>query len=1598
MNFSINWDPNVLDFVSVENATLRGLEVDRDFFTDNTGTGFLVLTWDQIEAVLLPDDTRIFSLCFRAIGPVGTSTPVSFVDDPQRIFVSTTTNGNAGLNTSDGTVTILPPESLNLNVSNATVSPGQPFCIDVTAENFNELVELKYSMGWETKLLEFDRVDNFGIPGLDASDFDVSSAASGFLSVDWTSEDFAGESLPDDAILYSICFNAKDDAKLGDCDAVFFSDIPDPIRAVTANSGGNSIAVTDLGNDVCIFDPGGLTVEASDVMDVEPESTVCIPINVRRFEDFSEMKFSLNWNPSLFEFVNVQPTGTLPGLTVNNFSTNLSSLGIIGVSWQSADGSGVDVNDEEVIFEICLKAVGQRLSCSNMEITSSPVPFEVKSPATGDSNQSLNPLNGQLCIGDALALELVSTTPPTCSTSDDGSIRIVVNGGNENSYTYFWTDESGTVQGTDATVNGLASGNYIFNVTDANGLTLTDTVMLDSRNPAPIANAGPDRNLSCGQTSALLQILGSSVGENISYTWEIIEGRGNTIAQNFLANEAGIYQLMVTNDSTGCSAVDTVVVTLSDQPNVDAGEDRSLSCIEESIQLDGSNSDQEDDITYQWSTRNGGVILEGENTLNPTIEVAGTYILILTKEGTESVCTASDTVIVTDSRINIVADAGADRILGCSGEPVVLGSSRSTMGDNITVQWTDEGGGLVSGTENQLEAEAVSPGAYILTITDQVSGCFAVDTVMVNPDENLPVVAPGFIDQLDCNTTEVALNIQVSNTSGSDVSVIWFDTNGRLESPNDTAFAPMVSEPGIYEVIVTNVESGCSTTQGGIEVTFNFDEPTANVEGETVLGCEATSSIILSAAGSSEGDGFIYNWTSNMENALIRANEDEAEVFDPATYYLEVTNISNGCTAVDSITLTVTEDRPTVNIAMPIPIPCTGGTTELDGSGSSEGTYSWVRLEEGGIILNADENIATVEEPGLYGLRVTDMDGCVAFDSILVTQADTSSIQVEVDYSSRDLTCTIDAATVTISASPADGNYIYNWIADNGQNVPDPAAAMNEISEAGLITVEVTETNLNCTRTALVILNRDEELSEIAVVDDTDALTLDCGSGIVMLDASATNPTSQEEFIWKDPNGNIIDGAGLTPEVGEPGMYTFILSNPENGCTDSLSINVETASDLVAVIEEVEDITCVDTLILLRGFNSSNGQNIEYEWTSAEGNEVRPLEGAAAFITMPGTYTLLVRNTETMCEATTSVTVSSNLETPTADAGLDEDLGCGTSLAIGDINPTIGDSITYSWTLNGQAIPENMARINASSPGTYVLTVLNTTNGCSASDEVVITQNFQLELADAGSGETTCERDSLLLMANLPDGAQGVWTTTSPDARIGDATSPETLIGRLERGENLFIWTLSTAECPSYSADTVIISVEQAPVANNDRFELGAKDDSISLRVVANDNLFNVLDWSAEVQNKPSLGEVTSFVNGLARYTTRAFASGTDQFTYEICSITCPDLCSSATVTIEIERDKDSQFDDLPNVITVNNDELNNELIFDVLTTGNFPDNQISIFNRWGDIVYEAKPYMNDWAGIGLDGKELPQGTYYYILRLDVAEGIIIRGDITILK
>jgi gliding motility-associated-like protein len=71
-------------------------------------------------------------------------------------------------------------------------------------------------------------------------------------------------------------------------------------------------------------------------------------------------------------------------------------------------------------------------------------------------------------------------------------------------------------------------------------------------------------------------------------------------------------------------------------------------------------------------------------------------------------------------------------------------------------------------------------------------------------------------------------------------------------------------------------------------------------------------------------------------------------------------------------------------------------------------------------------------------------------------------------------------------------------------------------------------------------------------------------------------------------------------------------------------------------------------------------------------------------------------------------------------------------------------------------------------------------------------------------------------------------------------------------------------------------------------------------------------------------------------------------------------------------------------LISVNNDGLG----YDYLHIDNielYPENEISIFNRWGNIVFQAKGYDNynvKFTGINLASKNVTDGVFYYVLKI----------------
>lgn len=81
-------------------------------------------------------------------------------------------------------------------------------------------------------------------------------------------------------------------------------------------------------------------------------------------------------------------------------------------------------------------------------------------------------------------------------------------------------------------------------------------------------------------------------------------------------------------------------------------------------------------------------------------------------------------------------------------------------------------------------------------------------------------------------------------------------------------------------------------------------------------------------------------------------------------------------------------------------------------------------------------------------------------------------------------------------------------------------------------------------------------------------------------------------------------------------------------------------------------------------------------------------------------------------------------------------------------------------------------------------------------------------------------------------------------------------------------------------------------------------------------------------------------------------------------------------------------------LFTPNGDGINDAWYIENIE--NYPDNEVMVFNIHGQQIYSQKGYVNEWKGT-YNGKELPDGTYYYILRF-AREKELFKGSIDILR
>jgi len=160
---------------------------------------------------------------------------------------------------------------------------------------------------------------------------------------------------------------------------------------------------------------------------------------------------------------------------------------------------------------------------------------------------------------------------------------------------------------------------------------------------------------------------------------------------------------------------------------------------------------------------------------------------------------------------------------------------------------------------------------------------------------------------------------------------------------------------------------------------------------------------------------------------------------------------------------------------------------------------------------------------------------------------------------------------------------------------------------------------------------------------------------------------------------------------------------------------------------------------------------------------------------------------------------------------------------------------------------------------------------------------------------------------------------------------------------------------------------------------IGGEVDQITLDA----GIWGSLEWNT--------GDINSTIDIRGRDVTDP--SKNENTGYYWVTVTDENMCTNTdTMAVTVMRQLD-----IPNAITPNDDGQNDSWKIPGLAL--YPNNVVKIFDRWGDLVYQAKGYDEGkyWDGTDMNGKELPMDSYYYMIKLGTGEKPLF-GSVTIIR
>lgn len=784
--------------------------------------------------------------------------------------------------------------------------------------------------------------------------------------------------------------------------------------------------------------------------------------------------------------------------------------------------------------------------------------------------------------------------------------------------------------------------------------------------------------------------------------------------------------------------------------------------------------------SYLWSFQNQTtqtLILNADSTIN---------VSCIVFNGTDT-CTSIFTLNV----IHVPQIAPISDKIVCSGE-VLTSITFNNATSNSIFNWNnnDPSIGLTGNGSGNINSFLATNNSTIplisqITVTPNLNGCNGISTnfsISVKPKPQINQIN----NQTICASSisqNIAFNSNLINTTYN-----WTNSNSQIGLGNNGSgnISPFTTINNttldiISTINVTPEKDGCFGTSKDFLITI---KPKPVISNQALNSCSNTIINLQNLQGNNIiPANTLYTWNVNTNSAIIgELSNSNASIFeqtlinntilDQQVQYT-ITPSSNGCIG-NSFNLDVNlYPSPIISTINDLEISCINNVNGNYIGTSSLPSYSYLWSPSNGLSsTNTSMPFANPTSTTQYNLIVTDLsNNCTNNKQVnVIVNKSTPIVNAGND---ANITCNQNTTGVMIGMNSVNG-IVYNWSPVNGLNSINTSMTNAFPLVNTTYTLYAYNPSNGCTGSDQITINVNNIPPIVNAGNDMSITCIQNQNGLTI----GSNSISGLQYSWTPSNG--LNNVNIANPFANPNITTtYVLNvlNPTNGCSssDQVIINVNKNSPIAyAGIDAT--ITCTQNINgAIIGMQPEGG--ISYSWSP--NNNLSSINSSQVIANPSNStiYTLTAINNVNGCFTTDQIQISVNKAIPISNAGLDAVINCNQNQNGLTIGSNSINGLQYSWT------PANgLSNVNISNPfanpsitTTYVLTVLNPTNGCHSSDQITVLVNNSLPNNFAGLDQTiSCNQNQngVIIGMQPENGVNYFW---SPTIGIQNTTTSSTI-------------------------------------------------------------------------------------------------------------------------------------------------------------------------------------------------------------------------------